>query len=102
MKKDTMLLIGAALIIYFLMKGAKDKRQATAIAPVDAVDVEKAAEQMEQVTYAKDQTVNFVQPVPSPAMIVDIPKRNDQGYDRCDSCNRYDDNRSVAGLPFIC
>lgn len=95
MKKDTMLLVGAALLLFLYCR--KKKQSIVTPTPVNAT----TNEQLQQVVATKDPTVNFVQQVPSPAMIIDLPapisEQQYKGSNRC--CT----NQSTIGsLPFIC
>jgi hypothetical protein len=97
MKNNTLLLIGAAALVYFYW--SKNKK-----APVMPSDVTKTLQEAagsSQIETIRSQTVNFPQLAPTPSSILDLPGSvNYQGanYPGCNCCNQ----GRLSGMPVVC
>ncbi len=92
MKQNTLLLAGAALILFLLMrkKATAAKLPANVMAPMA---------QLPNIQEVRSQTVNFEQLAPSPSMVMDMPgASNSQGKPYGCDCN----GSRLGDMPFVC
>ena len=90
MKNNTLLLIGAAALLYYLWK----KKQ-----PVKLTEITSSQALPPNIEEIKSQTVNFEQIVPSPGTVMDLPGTPLAYSAGACSCNQ---GSKLSGLPFVC
>lgn len=90
MKNNTLLIIGAAALVYFLCK----RKQVTKM-PANVLETTLLPANIEEV---KSQTVNFKQLAPTPATVMDLPGTPAPYNTGACNCN----NNKLSGMPFVC
>lgn len=92
-KKNTTILIGAAILFYIIYRYKNKTSQQPGLTQEQ---IKSFDDSMQQVDVIKSQTVNFPQIVPTPSMIMDMPKPSKNYGGGCCS------NKGITGLPFVC
>lgn len=90
MKNNTLLLIGAAALFFYLWK----KKQ-----PAKIPEVLTSQALPPNIEEVKSQTVNFQQLAPTPATVMDLPGTPPAYSAGACSCNQ---GSKLSGLPFVC
>jgi hypothetical protein len=95
MKNNTVLLIGAAALVYlYWMKNKK-----AAVLPPNETETFQQPAGSGQIELIRSQTVNFAQLAPTPSSILDLP--NSLYNSKTEACNCCNQGR-LSGMPFVC